>query len=149
MWNRVKSFTFPYTNLVLILSALILFLSFFGVGLISSPESANTESINLWAKQLRLWFFITKILTAISVAGFIYSTLGFHFKTVRGDELKLKIHLDSLNIAFTTTLISFFILIFIFLNFAPSWLNYILLFLSIIGIITYLIASLLIKDKYS
>jgi amino acid transporter len=80
--------------------------------------------------------------------GFIYCTLGYHVKIERGDELKFKIHLESLHVTFTSTLVSLFVLIFIFINFSPMMLNWILVILTIIAIITYLIASLLIQDKY-
>jgi ABC-type thiamin/hydroxymethylpyrimidine transport system permease subunit len=80
--------------------------------------------------------------------GFIYCTLGYHFQILRGDELKLRIHLESLNAAFTTTLVAFFILIFVFINFSPKMLNWILLILSVILICSYLLATQFIRDKY-
>ena len=84
----------------------------------------------------------------MATIGFIYCTIGYHFEILRGDELKLRIHLEALNIAFTTTLVFLFALIFVFLNFIPTMLNYILIILAVAGIISYVIGAELVKEKY-
>jgi hypothetical protein len=86
--------------------------------------------------------------TFISAIGFIYCTLGYHFKIINGDELKFRIHLEALNIAFTTALVFLFALIFIFINFQPTWLNYLIIIIAIIAIIAYVIGVEIVKRKY-
>jgi uncharacterized membrane-anchored protein len=98
----------------------------------------------------RPYFFklILLIPSLLAALGFIYCTLGYHYKTKRGDELKFRIHLESLEFAFTTTLVFFFVFVFIFLNFAPTMLNYILLILAVVGIVAYVIEMEFVKEKY-
>lgn len=140
--NRIKNFTFPYTNAVLIFSALMIFLP-----LITMDVLMNI-SLTLITNNPRILRLILFISTLFAIIGFIYCILGFHIKTIRGDELKLKIHLESLNVAFTVSLISLFILIFIFINFSPAMLNWLLVFIAIITIVSYLIGMEFIKQKY-
>lgn len=137
---EMKNFTYPYKSLVLIFSALMIFLPVFILGPVGYQiiKSGNRE-------LLRLIVLIPSLLAAI---GFIYCTLGYHFQILRGDELKLRIHLEALNIAFTTSLVVLFALIFVFLNFYPTQLNYLLVYLSIIGIIAYVVGVEIVKRKY-
>jgi uncharacterized membrane-anchored protein len=140
MKNILKNFSFPFKTQVLILSPIILFGPTFVLGLLP------IELIRRMPDYIgRGTIFLTSFLGTI---GFIYCTLGYHFQILRGDELKLKIHLESLNIAFTTTLVFLFALIFVFLNFAPTMLNYILVILSVIAIIAYVLGTEFIKEKY-
>ena len=131
-----NKFAFPYKVPVLYSSVIILLIPLFLL-----PQFV-----------FKISFLLQKIIlitsSFISLLGFIYCAIGFHFQTIRGDELKLRIHLESLNVAFTTALVSFFIMIFIFLNFYPTMLNWILVILSIVGIISYLLATQFIKEKY-
>lgn len=140
MKNYLKIFSFPYKTAVLIFSGLMLFLPFILTAVLDYKNIIDTKP-NLF----RLIFLIPSLLSTI---GFIYCTLGYHFQIMRGDELKLKIHLESLNIAFTTTLVFLFALIFVFLNFAPVMLNYILVILAVIAIIAYILGAEFVKDKY-
>jgi ABC-type transport system involved in cytochrome bd biosynthesis fused ATPase/permease subunit len=84
----------------------------------------------------------------IVCSGFIYCIVAFHYKILKGDELKLRIHLESLNAAFTISLVIFFALAFVFLNFAPTLLNYIMVIIAIVFIVSYLLATQFIRDKY-
>lgn len=93
----------------------------------------------------RLIIFIPTLFAAI---GFIYCTLGYHFQILRGDELKLRIHLEALNISFTTMLVLMFGLIFVFINFFPNQLNYLLIYLAVIGIIAYELGVIFVSRKY-
>ena len=140
MKNVLKNFSFPFKTQVLILSPIVLFLPMFFLAMLPTEQF------------LRLPDYVHRITLIFSSLfgsiGFIYCTLGYHFQILRGDELKLKIHLESLNIAFTTSLVFFFILIFVFVNFAPKMLNYILVILTVIGIASYLLAAEYVKDKY-
>lgn len=136
----MKNFSYPYKTVVLILSIIILITPTF-VFVVLPFKQTGYDSTNIFK-------VILLVSTLLANLGFIYSTLGYHFQVLRGDELKLKIHLESLNIAFTTTLVFFFILIFIFVNFAPQMLNYILAFLVIIGIVAYVLGIEFIKEKY-
>lgn len=140
MKNYLKDFSFPYKTAVLIFSGLMIFLPLILTNVLNYKNIIDTKP-NLF----RLILLIPSLLSAI---GFIYCTLGYHFQILRGDELKLKIHLESLNIAFTTTLVFLFALIFVFLNFAPVMLNYILVILSVIAIIAYVLGAEFVKEKY-
>ena len=140
MKNLLKNFSFPLKTAVLILSTLILFIPVIFIGVLE-PD----KIITLSERIIRLLFLIP---TFIAMLGFIYCTLGYHFQILRGDELKLRIHFESLNISFTSMLIAFFVLIFVFINFAPVMLNWILVFLAAIGIISYLLAVQFVKEKY-
>jgi hypothetical protein len=140
--NRIKNFSFPYTNFVLIFSAVMFFLPFIIMYVIIHI------SLTLVKNHTGILRLILLIPTFFAVIGFIYCILGFHVKTIRGDELKLRIHLESLNVAFTASLISLFILIFIFLNFSPAMLNWLLVFIAIIAIVSYVIGMEFIKQKY-
>ncbi len=138
MKNALKNFTFPYTTLVLAISAIMIFLPVF-----ITPVS---EKILFTNPQLFRIFIL--IPTLIAMLGFIYCTLGYHIKITNGDELKFRIHLEALHIAFTSTLIALFIMVFIFINFYPGMLNWILVILSIVAIIVYVVAVEIIKEKY-
>ena len=139
MKQKFKKFSFPFITPILVISTLVLF-SFLLIPLIFAPDGIVHNR-----DLLRLSLFLTTLLSAI---GFIYCSVGYHFKLLRGDELKLRIHFESLNVAFTSTLVSFFILIFIGVNYWPKMLNWILGILVVIGIIVYLLASIFIKEKY-
>ena len=139
MKEKFKKFSFPFITPILVISTLVLF-SFLLIPLIFAPDGIVHNR-----DLLRLSLFLTTLLSAI---GFIYCSVGYHFKLLRGDELKLRIHFESLNVAFTSTLVSFFILIFIGVNYWPKMLNWILGILVVIGIIVYLLASIFIKEKY-
>lgn len=136
---KFKDFSYPYSNIVMVSSAIILFGSLFIIPIFDADIVIKSRHF--------LKYFLLGI-TLISMLGFIYSTLAFHYKTKKGDELKFRIHLESLNIAFTSSLVSLFALIFIMVNFWPVGLNYILIFIAVIGIISYVIAVELIKEKY-
>lgn len=136
----MKNFSFPYKSAVLIFSAVILFLPLIFVGSLSVEQITNSNP-----KNLRLILIISTLISAI---GFIYCTLGYHFQILRGDELKLRIHLEALNIAFTTSLVLLFALIFVFLNFNPILLNYLIVILAVIMIIAYIVGIEIVKRKY-
>jgi len=136
MKMRFKNLTFPYKTTILYLSLFILLLPYFML-----PQFVLKISDHI----LKIILLLSTLFATI---GFIYSTLGFHFQILKGDELRLRIHLESLNAAFSITLISFFILMFIFLNFSPTMLNWILVILAVILIVSYLLATQFIKEKY-
>jgi len=140
MKTAIKYFSFPYKTHVLIFSVFMLILP---VLILSNLEISAV--LKLEASLLRLLFLIP---TLIATIGLVYCTIGYHFQILRGDELKLRIHLEALNIAFTTTLVFFFIFIFLLLNFAPDLLISIIFISSIILIISYLIALQIVKVKY-
>ena len=140
MKNILKNFSFPYKTGILIFSAVMIFLPIILINMLDTKNIIDTNPF-----LFRLIMFIPSLLATI---GFIYCTVGYHFEILRGDELKLKIHLESLNIAFTTTLVFLFLLIFVFLNFAPTMLNYILVILTIVGIVAYVLGAEFIKEKY-
>ena len=140
MKNIFKDFSFPFTNLALILSGIMIFLPIILMNILDAKSIIDNQP-----QLFRLIILIPSLLATI---GFVYCTLGYHIKTARGDELKFRIHLESLHVAFTSTLISLFIFIFIFLNFDPEMLNWLLVIVAIIAILSYLIASGFIKDKY-
>jgi len=140
MQRIIINFSFPYKTTVLIFSAVLIFLPIILIEFIDAKSLIDEEPF--------LFRSILLIPTFIAMLGFIYCTLGYHFQILRGDELKLRIHLESLNITFTTTLISMFILIFVFLNFSPTLLNYILVILSVIAIISYVVGIEIVKEKY-
>ncbi|MBM4171316.1 MAG: hypothetical protein FJ214_05540 [Ignavibacteria bacterium] len=140
MQRIIINFSFPYKTTVLIFSAVLIFLPIILIEFIDAKSLIDEEPF--------LFRSILLIPTFIAMLGFIYCTLGYHFQILRGDELKLRIHLESLNITFTTTLISMFILIFMFLNFSPTLLNYILVILSVIAIISYVVGIEIVKEKY-
>lgn len=139
MKKKPGNFNFPYKTGVLFFSAFMIFLPVFILGPFGY-QIVNSGNLEL----LRMILFIPSLLAAI---GFIYCTLGFHFQIMRGDELKLRIHLEALNISFTTTLVFLFTLIFAFVNFNPTMLNY-LIILAIIAIIAYIIGVESVKRKY-
>ncbi len=144
MKNHLKRFSYPYKSVVLIFSAIMIFLPVFILG--SFGHKIITESNqNLHKFMLRPIIGIPSLLSAI---GFIYCTLGYHFQILRGDELKLRIHLEALNIAFTTSLVFLFALIFVFINFIPTQLNYLLIYLTVIGIVAYVVGVEIVKRKY-
>ena len=140
MKKALSKFSFPYTKQILIFSAIMIFLPIILLNVLDRKYLIDT--------QHNLSRMIILLPTLFATLGFIYCVLSYHFRTIRGDELKLRIHLEALNIAFTTTLISLFLLIFIFINFNPRMLNWILVILAIITIITYLLASAMVKEKY-
>lgn len=135
-----KNFTFPFVTQILVFSAIMIFLPLILVNLIDSKKIIDTQPY--------IFKLILLIPSFFASLGFIYCILGFHFKTKRGDELKYRIHLESLEFAFTTTLVFFFIFVFIFLNFVPTMLNYILIILAVVGIVAYVIGIEFIKEKY-
>lgn len=136
----MKNFSFPYKSIVLIFSAIMIFLPIFFIGSLSLDQITNSNPANL-----RLLLTVSTLLATI---GFIYCTLGYHFQILRGDELKLRIHLEALNISFTTSLVFLFALIFVFVNFNPTMLNYLIVILAAIAIIAYIIGVELVKRKY-
>jgi len=140
MKNILKNFPFPFKTGILIFSAVMIFLPIILINIFDSKNIIETKPY--------LFRLILLIPSLIATIGFIYCTLGYHFQIMRGDELKLRIHLESLNVAFTTTLVFLFILIFAFVNFAPTMLNYILIILSVIAIISYTLGAEFIKEKY-
>lgn len=140
MKNILKNFSFPYKTSILIFSAVMIFLPIVLQIFLDYKNIIETKP-----EVFRLILLISSFFASM---GFIYCTLGYHFQILRGDELKLKIHLESLNIAFTTTLVFLFALIFVFLNFAPTILNYILVILAVIAIIAYVLGAEFVKEKY-
>ncbi|MBS4033399.1 MAG: hypothetical protein KGZ85_02945 [Ignavibacterium sp.] len=136
----MKNFSFPYKSVILIFSVFMIFLPVFFIGSLSVDQITTSNPGNL-----RLLLTVSTLSAAI---GFIYCTLGYHFQILRGDELKLRIHLEALNISFTTTLVFLFALIFVFLNFNPTLLNYLIIILAIIAIIAYIIGVELVKRNY-
>lgn len=140
MKNILKNFSFPYKTPVLILSAVLIFSPLILFNIID-PTKIEVTNPHL----LKLILLSSSLLATL---GFIYCTLGYHFQILHGDELKLKIHLESLNIASTTALVFLFILIFVFVNFVPTMLNYILVILAVIAIIAYVLGAEFVKEKY-
>ena len=143
MKNKLAKFSFPYKTIILIFSTFLLFTPVIINAILVSMNPQIILNMPRWVGRLTLL-----VSTFISMIGLIYCTLGYHFQVLRGDELNLRIHLEALNIAFTTTLVSFFILIFAFINFAPTMLNWILAILAVIGIVTYVLAIQFIREKY-
>lgn len=139
MNTKKNKFTFPFTSAILITSLILLFLPFI---LLNFFDFKLIESNPFILKLIML------LLTLLSTVGFIYCTLGFHFKIIKGDELKFRIHLEALNIAFTTSLVFLFALIFVFLNFNPTLLNYLIIILAVISIVAYIIGIEIVKRKY-
>lgn len=136
----MKNFSFPYKSIVLIFSAVMIFLPIFFIGSLSVDQITNSDPANL-----RLLLAVSTLLATI---GFIYCTFGYHFQILRGDELKFRIHLEALNISFTTSLVFLFALIFVFLNFNPTLLNYLIIILAVIAIIAYIVGVEVVKRKY-
>lgn len=136
----MRNFSFPYKSIVLMFSAVMIFLPVFIVGPFGY-QIINSGNLVL----LKLIILIPSLLAAI---GFIYCTLGYHFQIIKGDELKFRIHLEALNIAFTTSLVFLFALIFVFLNFNPALLNYLIIILAIVAILAYIIGIEVVKRKY-
>jgi len=136
----MKNFSFPYKSAVLIFSAAMIFLPVFILGSYGHQiiSSGNTYIL----KMLLL------IPSFLAMLGFIYCTLGYHFQIMNGDELKLRIHLEALNIAFTISLVFLFALIFVFLNFYPRLLNYLIIILALVTIVAYVIGVEAVKRKY-
>lgn len=140
MQAQLKKFSFPYKTRVLIFSTVMIFLPMVIFTIIGTDNFIEMDPI-----VARLILLIPSFFAAI---GFIYCSLGYHFQILRGDELKLRIHLEALNIAFTTSLVFLFALIFVFLNFIPTQLNYLLIYLIITGIIAYVVGVEIVKEKY-
>lgn len=140
----MKNFSFPYKTGFLIFSAIMMFLPVFIFGFFD-PKILTESDQESHKIILRLIWGIPSLLAAI---GFIYCTLGYHFQILRGDELKLRIHLEALNISFTTSLVFLFALIFVFVNFNPTLLNYLIIILAVIAIIAYIIGVEVVKRKY-
>ncbi len=140
MKRLLKNFSFPFVTQILVFSTIMIFLPLILINVIDSKKIIDTQPY--------IFKLILLIPSFFASLGFIYCILGFHFKTKRGDELKYRIHLETLEVAFTTILVFFFIFVFIFLNFAPTMLNYILIILTIVGILAYIIAIEFIKEKY-
>lgn len=137
---EMKNFSFTYKSIILFFSAVMIFLPV----LILGPF--GHEIINSGKQELlRLIIPIPSLLAAI---GFIYCTLGYHFQIIKGDELRFRIHLEALNIAFTTSLVFLFALVFVFLNFNPTLLNYLIIVLAFISIIAYIVGIEVVKRKY-
>ncbi len=137
---QLKKFSFPYKTGVLIFSAAMIFSPLVIIPIIGRE---NVTKINPIVGRMVL--LIPSLFAAI---GFIYCTLGYHFQIMKGDELKLRIHLESLNIAFTTSLVFLFALIFVFLNFKPTLLNYLIIIIAIVYIVAYIIGVEVVKSKY-
>lgn len=140
MKKRLSNFSFPYTNQLMAFSAVMIFLPLILLNVLNTKNIIDTQPF--------LFKMILLIPTLFAALGFIYCILGLHFRLLRGDEIKLKIHFRSLHITFTATFISLFVFIFIFINFAPRMLNWIMVILAAIAIISYLVASLILQDKY-
>ena len=140
MKSRLKNFSYPYKTGVLIFSAVMIFSPLVIFRIIGFE---NLIKINPTVG--RMIFLIPSLLAAL---GFIYCTLGYHFQIMNGDELKLRIHLESLNIAFTTSLVFLFALIFVFLNLNPTLLNYLIIIIAIVYIVAYIIGVEVVKSKY-
>lgn len=140
MKNHLKNFSFPYKTGVLIFSAVLIF---FPLVIFTFIGTDNLIEMNPIVGRL-----ILLISTLFATIGFIYCTLGYHFQILRGDELKLRIHLEALNIAFTTSLVFLFALIFVFINFFPTQLNYLLIYIAVIGIIAYEMGVIFVNRKY-
>ena len=140
MLRILKHFSFPYKGKILVASTVSLLAPMFLLQIIIAAVGLEEGTVIM--KPL---FLISSLLACI---GFVYCSIGYHFQIMRGDELKLRIHLEALNVSFTAMLVGLFILIFIFLNFAPTMLNYILVILAIVGIIAYLLSVEFIKEKY-
>jgi hypothetical protein len=140
MKTQLKKFTFPYKTGILILSTVMIFTPIIILSIIGTKNILYISPI-----VARLILFIPALFAAI---GFIYCTLGYHFQILRGDELKLRIHLEALNIAFTTMLVFMFGLIFVFIIFFPNQLNYLLIYLAVIGIIAYELGVIFVNRKY-
>ena len=136
----MKNFAYPYKSVILIFSTAMILLPLIFIGSLSSEQltSSNPNSLRL----------LLTIPTLLATVGFIYCTLGYHFQILRGDELRLRIHLEALNISFTTSLVFLFALIFVFLNFKPTLLNYLIIILAIIAIVAYIIGVEVVKRKY-
>ncbi len=140
MKTQLRKFTFPYKTGILIFSTVMIFTPIIILSIIGTKNILYISPI-----VLRLILFIPSFFAAI---GFIYCTLGYHFQILRGDELKLRIHLEALNIAFTTMLVFMFGLIFVFIIFFPNQLNYLLIYLAVIGIIAYELGVIFVNRKY-
>lgn len=140
MKNHLKNFSFPYKTSVLIFSTILIFSPLVIFTIIGTD---NLTEMNPIVGRL-----ILLISTLFAATGFIYCTLGYHFQILRGDELKLRIHLEALNIAFTTSLVFLFALIFVFINFYQTQLNYLLIYLAVIGIIAYELGVIFVNRKY-
>jgi len=140
MKNQLKNFSFPYKTGILIFSTVMIFSPLIILSIIGIKNVIEINPI-----VGRLIFLIPSLFATI---GFIYCTLGYHFQILRGDELKLRIHLEALNISFSSMLVLMFVLIFVFMNFFPTQLNYLLIYLAVIGIITYVIGVEIVKRKY-
>lgn len=140
----MKNFSFPYKSAILIFSSAMIFLPIFFLGSFG-PKIITESNQDSHKIILRLILGIPSLLSAI---GFIYCTLGYHFQILRGDELKLRIHLEALNISFTTALVFLFALIFVFLNFYPTMLNYLIIILAVVAIMAYVIGIEFVKEKY-
>jgi len=140
MKTQLRKFTFPYKTGILIFSTVMIFTPLIILSIIGTKNILEISPI-----VLRLILFIPTLFAAI---GFIYCTLGYHFQILRGDELKLRIHLEALNIAFTTMLVFMFGLIFVFIIFFPNQLNYLLIYLAVIGIIAYELGVIFVNRKY-
>ncbi len=140
MKNQLKNFSFPYKTAILIFSTVMIFTPLIILSIIGTNNILDINPI-----VGRLILLIPSLFAAI---GFIYCTLGYHFQIMRGDELKLRIHLEALNIAFTTSLVFLFALIFVFLNFFQTQLNYLLIYLAGIGIIAYELGVIFVNRKY-
>jgi hypothetical protein len=140
MKDQIKKFSFPYKPGILIFSAVMIFSPMIILNIIGFKNVTEINPI-----LGRLIFLIPSLFAA---TGFIYCTLGYHFQILKGDELKLRIHLEALNIAFTTTLVFLFTLIFVFLNFYPTMLNYLIIILAVVAIVAYVIGIKFVKEKY-
>lgn len=140
MKKQISNFSFPHKTGILIFSAIMIFSPIIILNIIGFK---NVTEINPLLG--RLIFLIPSLFAAI---GFIYCTLGYHFQILRGDELKLRIHLEALNIAFTTSLVFLFALIFVFLTFNPTLLNYLIILLALVSIVAYVIGVEAVKRKY-
>ncbi|MFZ1518802.1 MAG: hypothetical protein WAU11_08510 [Ignavibacteriaceae bacterium] len=136
----MKNFTYPHKSGILIFSAFMIFLPVFILG------PFGYQIINSGNRVLlKLIILVPSLLATL---GFIYCTLGYHFQIMKGDELKFRIHLEALNIAFTTSLIFLFALIFVFLNLNPALLNYLIIILALIAIVAYVFGIEAVKGKY-
>lgn len=140
MKDQIKKFSFPYKTGILVFSAIMIFSPMIVLNIIGFKNLTLVNPI--------LGRFIFLIPSMFAALGFIYCTIGFHFQILRGDELKLRIHLEALNISFTTTLVFLFALIFVFLNFYPTMLNYLIIILAVIAILAYVIGIEFVKEKY-
>lgn len=139
MSKKNKGLRFPFISIVMASSTIILLAPLTILSVVNYTTIENNLHI------LRILLLVS---TFLSMLGYIYCAIGYHSKISRGDELKFRIHLEALNISFTTSLVFLFALIFVFLNFNPTLLNYLIIILAVIAIIAYIVGVEVVKRKY-